>query len=259
MAQRWLVVTSLAALQRGVKRVDRQLLKDSQSELNTWQKLSRRTFACQTDAQSEREVFQRGRKVLALEQPQGVEVRQHVQAGRPAAGVQPQGVGYQVQANPYRDPNLRRLRLMRKAAFILATNEVDEKTLSNAQLLARYKGQLNVERGFRFLKDPMFQASNVYLKSPERIRALLMVMTLCRLVYAALEYRLRQRLEQSNEQFPDQKGRLITHPTMRWVFQYFQGIDIVMLPGQPAAVLNRDGHHSLVLQLLGAAYEQLYS
>ncbi|MDX1656287.1 MAG: IS4 family transposase, partial [Candidatus Competibacteraceae bacterium] len=70
---------------------------------------------------------------------------------------------------------------------------------------------------------------------------------------------LRQRLEQSDEQFPDQKGKLISRPTMRWVFQYFQGIDIVTLPGQPAAVFNRDGHHILVLQLLGSPYEQLYS
>lgn len=257
--QRWLVVTSVAALQRGVKSVDRQLLKDSQSEFNVWQKLTRRRFACQTDAQQELEQLQRQLKVLALEAPQVVAVRQHAQAGRPAPGVEPQVVGYELQGHPYLDPNLRLLRLMRKAAFIIATNELDEKVLSNERLLLVYKGQQNVERGFRFLKDPMFQASNFYLKSPQRIMALLMVMTLCLLVYAALEYRLRQRLEQSKEQFPDQKGKLIDRPTMRWVFQYFQGIDLLLLPGQPDTVVNRDGHHILVLQLLGSSYEQLYS
>ena len=53
-------------------------------------------------------------------------------------------------------------------------------------MLAGYKGQARAERGFRFLKDPQFLASSLYLKKPERIMALLMVMTVCLLVYAAL-------------------------------------------------------------------------
>jgi len=36
---------------------------------------------------------------------------------------------------------------------------------------------------------------NPYLKKPERIMALLMVMTVCLLVYAALEYRIRKALK----------------------------------------------------------------
>jgi transposase len=43
-----------------------------------------------------------------------------------------------------------------------------------------------VERGFRFLKDPLFLASSLYLKSPKRIMTLMRVMTLCLLVYAHL-------------------------------------------------------------------------
>ncbi len=40
-----------------------------------------------------------------------------------------------------------------------------------------------VERGFRFLKDPIFFTSTLFLKKPERIEALLMVMTLSLLIY----------------------------------------------------------------------------
>jgi transposase len=54
-------------------------------------------------------------------------------------------------------------------------------------LLAGYKGQKHAERGFRFLKDPLFLASSLYVKKPQRMMALLMVMTVCLLVYAALE------------------------------------------------------------------------
>jgi transposase len=42
------------------------------------------------------------------------------------------------------------------------------------------------------------------LKKPERIEALLMVMTLCLLVYSALEYKVRQKLRENGENFLDQ-------------------------------------------------------
>jgi transposase len=48
--------------------------------------------------------------------------------------------------------------------------------------LASAKGQGHAERGLRFLKDPQFLASSCSLKTPERIRALLLVMTVCLLV-----------------------------------------------------------------------------
>jgi transposase len=62
-------------------------------------------------------------------------------------------------------------------------------------------GQQKVERGFRFLKDPWFMANTLFLKSPKRIMALMMIMTLCLLIYGALEYRKRSTPPSKN--FPD--------------------------------------------------------
>jgi transposase len=93
--------------------------------------------------------------------------------------------------------------------------------VSNEELLKAYKDQQKVERGFRFLKDPMFMASTFFLKSRKRIMALMMVMTLCLLVYAALEHRIREALDINNETLPNQKGKPVSSPTARWVFQFF--------------------------------------
>jgi transposase len=81
--------------------------------------------------------------------------------------------------------------VVQQSCFLLATNELDETALSAQALLDGYKGQHHAERGFRFVKDPLFLASALYRKKPERIMALLMVMTSCLLVYAALAYRIR--------------------------------------------------------------------
>ncbi|WP_414620457.1 IS1634 family transposase [Calothrix sp. CCY 0018] len=67
--------------------------------------------------------------------------------------------------------------------FVLATNILDEKILSNSEMISEYKAQQSCERGFGFLKDPLFFADSIFLKTPKRIEALTMIMALCLLVY----------------------------------------------------------------------------
>jgi len=93
----------------------------------------------------------------------------------------------------------------------VATNELDPTALSDEELIKTYtKKQQKVERGFRFLKDPLFMASTVFLKSAERIMALAMIMTLSLLVYSALEHRIRESLKMHQTTFPIKK---VSHPS----------------------------------------------
>ena len=68
--------------------------------------------------------------------------------------------------------------------FILATNDHSD-TLTMAELLATYKAS-RMSTGFPFLKSPGFNLLTVPEKKPERIEALLMVMTCSLMIYAAL-------------------------------------------------------------------------
>lgn len=75
-------------------------------------------------------------------------------------------------------------------------------------MLEEYKSQQKVEGGFRFLKDPWFMVDSIFLKSPLRIEALMMVMTtLCLLVYNVAQYRLREALKGKNETLPNQLNK----------------------------------------------------
>jgi transposase len=40
--------------------------------------------------------------------------------------------------------------------FILATNDMDNPDMDEANILSTYKEQQGVERGFGFIKDPLF-------------------------------------------------------------------------------------------------------
>ena len=94
-------------------------------------------------------------------------------------------------------------------------------------VLADYKGQDKVEKGFGFLKSPDFFASSLFLKSPERIDALLMIMVLALLVYSLAQRGLRASLKSVKETLPNQINQPTATPTMRWIFQQFEGIDYV--------------------------------
>ncbi|AKB18190.1 Mobile element protein [Methanosarcina sp. WWM596] len=51
-------------------------------------------------------------------------------------------------------------------------------------MLNHYKNQSKVEKGFRFIKDKSFRVSEVYLKKPQRIETLSLVMVLTLMVYS---------------------------------------------------------------------------
>lgn len=102
-------------------------------------------------------------------------------------------------------------------------------------------------------------ASTLFLKSPKRIMAFMMVMTLCLLVYATLEYRIRGALKAHDTTFPNQKDEAAMAPSARWVFQYFSGIHVLTIAQMQGLVLNLNEHHTTLLRLLGAQYELLYS
>ena len=108
-----------------------------------------------------------------------------------------------------------------------------------------------MERGFRFLKDPLFFASSTFLKRAERVMSLGMVMAVALLVYALGEWELRRKLLENQASLPDQKGKPTQRPTLRWVFQLFMWVRLVVLEGRPW-VLNLTPHHETAARLLGA-------
>ena len=88
--------------------------------------------------------------------------------------------------------------------------------------------------------------------------ALFMIMTGCLLVYAAVEYRMRTVLKDHGATCPDQKGKPTQTPTARWVFQYFVGMHLLLIPGAWPLVLNLAEEHQHLLRLLGKPYLWFY-
>jgi transposase len=259
VAQRWVLVYSEHRHAQAQRTVDKQLLKQGQREGAAFQKLGRMTFACEADAQQALATFTQGLQATFLQEVALRATPRYRTRGRPSQGAQPAQIIYTIEGALASSLAARPPLVDQQSCFILATNELDETLLPPQKLLTGYKGQAHAERGFRFLKDPQFFASSLYLKKPERVMALLMVMTVCLLVYAALEYRIRQVLQDHDATFPNQKGKPVQNPTARWVFHYFVGIHVLRIPGQwDPLVVNLTEQHQSLLQLLGKSYVRFY-
>jgi transposase len=258
VTQRWVLIYSEQRQPQAQRTVDKQWRKQSDQEVKAFKTLCRTAFACEADAQQALTRFVAGLQTTFLHASTIGPTPHYGKRGRPSPGAQPDQLVYHIAGALASRLTDRRARVDQQSCFILATNELDEDQLSSQAVLDGYKGQAQAERGFRFLKAPQFLASSLYLKKPERIMALLMVMTVCLLVYAALEYRIRKALKEHGATFPDQKGRRIMHPTARWVFHYFGGIHVLYIPGQGLLVLNLTDEPQHLLKLLGKRYAWFY-
>src|SRR5262245_21685392 len=261
--ERWVVVRTTPGEERARATLRRQVEQARQQWEQALWHLGHRQFACAPDAQTalEQQLKQR---------PEWLEVQVHLvshpkypQPGRPRKDTPPDQSIWQIQTTLAVDEEAVMRASRRKASFLVATNVLDPAQLPDQELIQTYQDQHSVERGFSFLNDPLFLAPSVFVKKPARIVALSLVMVLCLLVYRLAEHRLREQLAATGQTIPNQVKKPTDCPTMRWVFQCFEGIDLLHIRHGPdpmvAVVLRLEPLHQQILALLGPTYEQFYA
>jgi transposase len=115
--------------------------------------------------------------------------------------------------------------------------------------LSEYKAQQSWERGFAFLKDRLLFADSIFLKSPERIESLGIIMGLYLLVYTLGQRQVRTPLRESKSTVKNQLGKPTGRPTLRWIFPSFQCIHLVTL-NQEKHISNWIQQRDFIVNLL---------
>ena len=259
--QRWLLIFSEKAYEREVVTLQKNLAKQTEKKEKALWHLCNQEFACQADAEKAVCAFIKKlhyhRVDYTLESH-----KHHGRRGRPQKNAEALEVRWKIKGTLIQDREAIESAKKTKGVFIIATNELDDQKLSQEQLLNVYKSQgVSVERGFRFLKDPLFYAESLYLKSPSRIMALIMVMCLSLLVYALAEKKIRDALQKNQLWINDQKNRKTNRPTIRWVFQVFEGIlYLAIRDGSQITrtTMNLNTQHEIILTCLGPPYRKIY-
>ncbi len=224
--QRWVVVHSKAARGRAEKTVAKQVERAKVQLDKSLYHLQAQRFACETDAQQALESVSKKLKYHCITDIKLTEHKVYEGRGRPKKGAEVKHLEWQISGSHEECGDAIEYSVDQKSCFVLATN-VDEVTLSAESVLTHYKAQSSVEHGFRFLKDPLFFVSSLFIKKPSRIDALLMVMTLSLLVYSIGQRRMRASMKKVKATIPNQINQPTATPTLRWVSQCFEGINLI--------------------------------
>lgn len=226
LKQRWIVVGSKDMENRSIKSTDKMIERESNSLEKELKKCSKKRFSCKIDAEKSLEPLQKKAKLHSISIGQIIEHKVYEKKGRPKADTK-FTIAYQVKGELAKDSITIEERVKQGSCYVIAST-ISKEELNDREIVEAYKGQnSSVERGFRFLKDPLFFTSSLFVKKPERIMGLLMVMTLALLVYSIAQRNLRLYLKEMGETLPNQIKKETPTPTLRWIFQLMEGVEIV--------------------------------
>jgi len=242
ISQRWLVVKSEARTESDKKSLEKKIIKESESIQKKLTQLFPKRFSSETEAELNLKLIQSKLKFHSIDK---VQITENQDGTYQITGV--------IQAHndvieAYKN---------RAGKFIIATNRLDSESFSCDEMLIKYKEQQHVERGFAFLKDPLFFADSIFLKSPRRIETMGMLMGLCLMVYSLGQREVRRQLFEAKTGIPNQLGKLTARPTLRWIFQCFQGIHFLVHQGIKQ-VVNLTKERQLTLKFFPLSCQKYY-
>jgi transposase len=227
--QRWLVVESQSRREADQDKLQQKLSKSEKEAQKKLKQLCTEKFTCPLAAVEVAQRFGQKLKYHNIADIQVVEFLTESTQSQAIEGATPGKISYRIQATLVRDQNVIEREMRCAGRFVLATNVLEVTELNNDQMLGEYKAQQSAERGFGFLKDPLFFTDSIFINSPERVEALAMLMGLCLLVYTLGQRQLRQALQQAQSGIKNQLGKLTERPTLRWIFQCFQAVHLLFV------------------------------
>jgi transposase len=259
ITQKWVVYQSEPMQARMEKTFEKRIEKDDRQAERELAKLRRREFACEADARQEAELwvsehpFHRFKDLSVKLKAK----REDKKRGRPKNGEKRIKV-HIIDAKIELDYDKVSKEKSKLGRFILASNDIN---IDPDTILSYYKGQQEVERGFRFLKDKSFRVAEVYLKKEERIEALAMIMVLTLMIYSIAEWLIRKRMRETGVTVPNQLKKQTQRPTFKWIAFLFMGVAevTVWINGEMhVKIANLNDNLVKIIRLLGRDCENYY-
>jgi len=96
------------------------------------------------------------------------------------------------------------------------------------KILQAYKDQNGIEHNFSFLKDPVL-INSVFLKKPERIEALGLILVISLLLWRLIELNMRSHLEKQQTAIPGWDNKPTERPTTFMMTTKFDNIRIIRI------------------------------
>jgi transposase len=230
---RSIVVHSSAHDKRRKKRIDRELETDRKEIELELKKLSKQRFYCFEDADKAMQSHLATKSKYHTVDASVVETPKY-KRGRPTNGEkQIDRIFFGVTGRVEEKPNAVEKFKQEAGCFVLLTNVAKEGKMArnSLEVLKAYKDQHGIEQNFGFLKDPVI-VNSIFLKKPERIEVLGLVLLLSLLIWRLLERAMRNFIEKSGQDLPGWKNRRTRKPTSFMLGTKFAGVIVLKIDGE---------------------------
>jgi transposase len=117
--------------------------------------------------------------------------------------------------------------------FVLLSNvpAAGKMAHTGAEVLAAYKEQHGIERNFGFLKDSLI-VNDIFLKKPERIEVLGLILLISLLVWNLMEHVMREHLKRTDSTVSGWNRQPTTKPTSFMMTTKFKGLLVLKADGR---------------------------
>ncbi|EFK07011.1 conserved hypothetical protein [delta proteobacterium NaphS2] len=231
---RAVVIHSSAHDRRRQKRIERELAKEKKAITEKCNEVVRVEYFCREDAEAAANRLSK-ESCTYYEISTRVEEKPVYGRGRPRNDGfrEIKEMRYLVSAKV--SENQEAVSTFRKEAgcFVMLTNvptETQEEDMGydSKAILKTYKEQYGIEQDFGFLKDPVI-VNSVFLKKPERIEVLGLILLTSLLIWRLMERSMRQYVEQTGEKLPGWKYKPTDRPTSFMMTIKFMGLAVIKI------------------------------
>jgi transposase len=233
-AYRAVVVHSSSQDQRRQQHLEREIRASYATLEASVHAVARQEYFCQADAEAA------AAKLRALPSAyHGVDVevqeRPKYGPGRPSS-TQPRVVKalrYGLQVTLHERVEVIARKTQEAGCFVLLTNvpTAGEMAHRAGDVLRAYKEQHGIEQNYGFLKDPLI-VNSLFLKKPERIEALGLVLLLALLLWRLVERALRVHVETTGKPLIGWDKKATQKPTAFMMMTKFAGVMVLKVGGQ---------------------------
>ena len=231
---RAVVVHSSSQDQRRQQHLAREIQASYATLEATVRAAARQEYFCHADAEAA------AAKLRALQSAyHGVQVdieeRPQYGPGRPSR-TQPRRVKawrYGLQVTLHERSEVIARKTQETGCFVLLTNvpTAGEMAHTARDVLRAYKEQHGIEQNYGFLKDPLI-VNSLFLKKPERIEALGLVLLLALLLWRLVERSLRVHVETTGQPLTGWDKKATQKPTAFMLMTKFAGVMVIKVEGQ---------------------------
>jgi len=231
---RCVVVHSSSEDKRKQKRIQREKEESHKALLDEISKETKKEYYCRADAQAAAEKLGRIHSEYHRVEVR-IEERPKYPRGRPSSSKprQVKEMRYALKVVIKEREEIVEKKNKEAGCFVLLSNVPKQGELahSSGEVLKAYKQQHGIEQNFSFLKDPVI-VNSLFLKKPERIEALGLILLLALLIWRLMERSMRQYVNTTKTKLMGLDKKLTDRPTSFMMTTKFTGIIVIKLGNQ---------------------------